>query len=121
MPAGGTLRLAARNRTILPRDVRAAPELRPGRWVEIVVSDTGTGMSPDVQARVFEPFFTTKAQGKGIGLGLSTVHGFVHQSGGFVTLTSTPGHGSSFTVYLPSAAATAAARPGQRAEAVVRP
>jgi hypothetical protein len=110
MPDGGALHIAARNRSIGEGDVRDDPALRLGHWIEISISDTGTGMTPETRAKVFEPFFTTKAEGKGTGLGLAMVHGFVHQSGGFVTLASEPGCGTTFRLYLPAAATAPAAR-----------
>lgn len=100
MPEGGRLTLETGNAEF--RDtVKTPPDLKPGSYVELVVTDTGIGMEMNVQARAFEPFFTTKAAGKGTGLGLSTVYGIVQQSNGHITFTSQPGHGTMFRVYLP--------------------
>jgi PAS domain S-box-containing protein len=111
MPEGGLLRVSARSRTITAADVAARPDLQAGQWVEVAVADTGIGMSADVQSRIFEPFFTTKGDGKGTGLGLPMVYGFVHQSGGFITVDSAVGRGATFSVFLP-ALATVTPLPG---------
>jgi signal transduction histidine kinase len=103
MPAGGTLTLETR-RVELGHGPRAADlaALAPGPYVLLRVSDTGVGMDPLTQARVFEPFFTTKGQA-GTGLGLATVYGAVKQSGGGMTVSSAPGRGASFDIWLPCA------------------
>jgi signal transduction histidine kinase/CheY-like chemotaxis protein len=101
MPNGGTLTIATADRVLAEADVTDQDEAGPGRYIEIAVTDTGVGMTPDVRAHVFEPFFTTKPSGEGTGLGLPQVYGFVRQSGGFVSLDSTPGHGTTVRLYLP--------------------
>ena len=94
MPQGGTLAISTRN--------GASAHPAEGPLVQIIVTDTGTGMDADTQARIFEPFFTTKPRGKGTGLGLSTVHSIADQSGGRVRVTSELGQGTTFTVDLPA-------------------
>ncbi|TWS95114.1 ATP-binding protein [Reyranella sp. CPCC 100927] len=101
MPEGGELHVAASRRVLTPADVEPRPHLRAGAWIEIAVRDTGAGMTPDVQAHIFEPFFTTKDEGQGTGLGLAMVYGFVHQSGGFMSVDSAVGRGTTFLLYLP--------------------
>jgi PAS domain S-box-containing protein len=103
MPRGGRLTLATAVVLLEESRAQGRPHLKPGRYVMLAVSDTGCGMAEDVLAHVFEPFFTTKEPGHGTGLGLATVHGFVRQSGGHVEVTSAPGQGSTFRIYLPGA------------------
>jgi PAS domain S-box-containing protein len=100
MPQGGHLGLRVRDRTLAAFEVA---DLKAGRYVEITVEDTGTGMTPEVQARMFEPFFTTKPAGRGTGLGLATVFGLVSQLGGNIAVRSELGRGTTFTVLLPEA------------------
>ena len=103
MPDGGRLTIEATNVVIDERALELNMEATPGDYVLIAVSDTGSGMAPDVLAHVFEPFFTTKGNG-GTGLGLSMVHGFLKQSGGYTKIYSEPGHGTTVRLYLPRAA-----------------
>jgi PAS domain S-box-containing protein len=101
MPDGGTLTLETRNSDVGSGAAGAPPTVKAGRYVELIVSDTGVGMETEVQAHIFEPYFTTKPAGKGTGLGLSTVYGIVQQAGGYVTFTSRPGTGTRFHIVLP--------------------
>jgi PAS domain S-box-containing protein len=103
MPSGGTLKLEMINVVLTVETASAILNAIPGRYVEWRVSDTGTGISPEVLERIFEPFFTTKAIDKGTGLGLSTVLGIIRSHNGCITVQSTPGEGSTFSVYLPVA------------------
>ena len=103
MPNGGTLRLSAANLDIDASYASMLPESTPGQYVLLEVSDTGSGIAPEILDRIFDPFFTTKGVGKGTGLGLSTVHGIVKSHGGFLKVASDLGKGTTFKVYLPVA------------------
>jgi PAS domain S-box-containing protein len=100
MPDGGTITIETGNRWF---DHRTAKErgVEPGQYISLCVSDTGTGMTPEVQAKAFDPFFTTKPIGLGTGLGLSMIYGFARQSGGAVSIYSEPGQGTTVCIYLP--------------------
>lgn len=107
MPEGGRLDLMAENIAFKPEDLAAHPGAKAGPYVSITVSDSGTGIPPEIQERIFEPFFTTKEHGKGTGLGLATVAGIVKGHGGFLNVYSEPGNGTRFRVYLPATTASA--------------
>jgi two-component system cell cycle sensor histidine kinase/response regulator CckA len=106
MPRGGVMTLETANVTI-NSDVARRRSVEQGDYVELSVSDTGTGIPPEVRVRLFEPFFTTKDRNRGTGLGLATVYGIVKQSGGHIIVESDVGHGSKFAIYLPACAASA--------------
>jgi signal transduction histidine kinase len=103
MENGGTLTIATSSAYLRHEDLVDNAETEPGRFIAVALTDTGSGMAPEVAAKAFDPFFTTKDAGKGSGLGLSQVLGFVRQLGGHVTLESTPGRGSVVTLFLPQA------------------
>jgi CheY-like chemotaxis protein len=102
MPQGGQLRVATESAQFGETDARTDPEERAGEFVCLSVTDTGTGIAPDVLPRIFEPFFTTKEIGRGTGLGLATVYGIVKQHGGWIEVSSQVGEGSTFKVFLPA-------------------
>lgn len=101
MPHGGTLRLATRNIPVDQRWCLEHPQAVPGDHVQLEISDTGCGMTPEILKHVFEPFFTTKEAGKGTGLGLATIYGIVTQNSGLIDVASVPGSGTSFTICFP--------------------
>ena len=108
MPGGGRLTIELANKVLDDDYATTHAEVTAGDYAMLAVSDTGHGMTPDVVARVFEPFFTTKPDGKGTGLGLAMVFGFVKQTGGHIKIYSEPGQGTTVRLYLPRAAAAAA-------------
>jgi PAS domain S-box-containing protein len=108
MPHGGKLVIETRNIVLDADHSDFHPELEAGQYVQLSISDTGLGMPPEVRDRVFEPFFTTKEKGRGTGLGLAMVYGFVKQCGGHVTVYGDVGHGTTFNLYFPRADGAAA-------------
>ncbi len=119
MPEGGSLTIAAENATVTADDCRNIKDLTAGDYVKLSVTDTGAGMTKAVLERVLEPFFTTKPVGRGTGLGLSMVYGFVKQSGGHMTIASEPGRGTTVCLYLPRLAVEAKAAPTVNVETPV--
>jgi signal transduction histidine kinase/CheY-like chemotaxis protein len=106
MPQGGKLKVQTHNVELSSSEAAKRPSMPAGKYVQITVSDTGHGMDEQTKAQIFEPFFTTKEVGKGTGLGLATVYGIVKQSGGFIWVSSAPGNGATFEIYLPVTTAT---------------
>ena len=101
MPSGGKLIIETGRLDVDEKDIKTTPDIGPGNYVRVSITDTGVGMTPEVKEHLFEPFFTTKAKGKGTGLGLSTVYGIIKQSNGHITVFSEPGRGTTFNIYLP--------------------
>ena len=112
MPGGGVITFETVNKKLTKKGVAKLPDLKPGNYVAISVTDTGRGMSPDVSAHAFDPFFTTKEVGEGTGLGLSMVLGFAKQAGETAQIESEPGQGATVRLYLPKAEGTA--KPGKK-------
>lgn len=102
MPGGGKFKVAVSRAEVDEGNIRQHPGLEPGSYAVLSVSDTGSGMPPEVKARMFEPFFSTREFGQGRGLGLASIYGIVVQSGGGITVQSEPGAGITFEIYLPS-------------------
>jgi CheY-like chemotaxis protein len=111
MPEGGRLMIETSNADLSDPYAAAIEDVIPGEYVLLAISDTGTGMPPEVISRAFDPFFSTKAVGKGSGLGLSMIYGFVRQSGGHARIYSELGEGTTMKIYLPRSTADIAARP----------
>jgi two-component system cell cycle sensor histidine kinase/response regulator CckA len=106
MPNGGKLTISTANVIFNERDRTGFQEVQPGQYIRLSVCDNGCGMDNRTKARIFEPFYTTKEVGKGTGLGLSMVYGFVKQSNGHITVESEVGRGTTFSIFLPTAAAS---------------
>ncbi len=100
-PNGGTLQVELKETELGPDYAESHPEVEPGRFIQLTVSDTGSGIAPDILPQIFEPFFTTKKQGEGTGMGLSVVHGIVREYGGSIHVASKVDEGATFTVYFP--------------------
>jgi PAS domain S-box-containing protein len=101
MPTGGSITIQTTDVTYFLEDFHSVNEMPAGEYVKLTVTDSGTGMSPEIRKHIFEPFFTTKEKGQGTGLGLATCYGIVKQSGGYITVDSQEGVGTTFSIYLP--------------------
>jgi CheY-like chemotaxis protein len=117
MPNGGKLTIRAENIALEKEDPRLSPEMKPGPFVRLVVTDTGIGIAPEIIHRIFDPFFSTKDHAKRSGLGLSSVLGIVKSHGGFVDVESEVGKGARFSVYLPASPDAAPTQVGPPPEA----
>ncbi|HEY2432025.1 MAG TPA: ATP-binding protein [Vicinamibacterales bacterium] len=104
MPSGGAIRIDSARVTVAAADVPAGQHAVPGRYTRVRIIDNGSGMAPEVQAHLFEPFFTTKEIGQGTGLGLAFVHGVAQHAGGFISVQTAPGRGTTVSIFLPLAA-----------------
>ena len=120
MPSGGTVAIRTVNQTVSKSSALGTAIMPPGDYVRIEVSDTGSGMSQEIQSKIFDPFFTTKPVGQGTGLGLATVYGIVKQTGGFITVDSEVGKGTIFNIYLPRLNVDTTAAPVEAAAAPAR-
>ena len=110
MPKGGRITIETHNAAFSEEDCRRTMGLQPGRFAELRVIDTGTGMDAATRERIFEPFSPPREPGKGLGLGLATVYGIVKQHNGFIQVESEPGQGSTFRIFLPVNETTPAGR-----------
>ncbi|WP_437636366.1 ATP-binding protein [Sorangium sp. So ce854] len=119
MPGGGRLTIETANTHVGPDDAARRPEIEPGDYVELTVTDTGQGMADAIQQYVFEPFFTTKEAGKGSGLGLATCHGIVKQHGGHIWFSSAAGQGTRFTIWFPRVRGAPCEQPARATAAVI--
>ena len=111
MPNGGCLQISLAQRIITPAEPAPMPDVAPGTWLELTIADQGNGVEPEHLPRIFDPFFTTKKAGAGTGLGLAQVYGIIRQHDGAIDVFSQPGHGATFTIYLPLSPKTAVATP----------